>query len=124
MSRNICGRCGKTPAAGSASINGVRYCHESPEPTCYMLTLWGVEADHGSRLVTPEDRKRAVILDLRDSTSGVRLTPGMRRNAGGLVISVDQRRRRIMCWLFGHPEVETLMPCELRICTRCNEVVR
>jgi hypothetical protein len=57
-----------------------------------MLTLWGVEADHGSRLVTPEDRKRAVILDLRDSTSPVKLTPGMRRNAGGLVISVNQRR--------------------------------
>ncbi len=33
-----CGLCGKDPAEGFASIDGVRYCHGDcdPEPTCYV----------------------------------------------------------------------------------------
>jgi hypothetical protein len=36
VSRYKCGRCGKDPAEGFASIDGVRYCHGDAEsPTCY-----------------------------------------------------------------------------------------
>jgi hypothetical protein len=41
-----CGRCGKDPADGLATINGVRYCHPDhtsgsghPED-CYSLAQW------------------------------------------------------------------------------------
>jgi hypothetical protein len=38
MSKRKCGLCGKDPAAGFASANGVFFCHgdEDEEPTCYM----------------------------------------------------------------------------------------
>lgn len=38
MSAQVCGLCGRDPAAGFATINDVRYCHgdDDPEPTCYM----------------------------------------------------------------------------------------
>lgn len=41
-----CGWCGKTPAAGLASICGVRLCHgdDDPEPTCYQLQQWEMSA--------------------------------------------------------------------------------
>jgi len=32
-----CGRCGADPAAGSASINDVWFCHEGDSPTCYEI---------------------------------------------------------------------------------------
>lgn len=34
-----CARCGQ-PARGVAYIGNERFCHESPYPTCYMLTQW------------------------------------------------------------------------------------
>lgn len=43
-----CGRCGKTPPDGLASIGDTRYCHD-PDGTnhesCYVLTLWQSAAD-------------------------------------------------------------------------------
>lgn len=36
-----CAFCGKDPAEGFATINDERYCHESEDPTCYMLASWG-----------------------------------------------------------------------------------
>lgn len=43
MKVGACGRCGKNPAEGSATINGVPYCHGDydEEPTCYMRSSWG-----------------------------------------------------------------------------------
>lgn len=34
-----CARCGES-ARGTAFINDDRYCHEGPEPTCYMQATW------------------------------------------------------------------------------------
>ena len=34
-----CGLCCQ-PATGLASINGIRYCHEGPTPTCYQVVMW------------------------------------------------------------------------------------
>lgn len=36
MSARKCGACGKDPAAGFASVNGVFFCHEDDGTTCYM----------------------------------------------------------------------------------------
>jgi predicted RNase H-like nuclease (RuvC/YqgF family) len=36
-----CTRCGRDPAPGYAYIDGRRYCHEDPQPTCYMRALRG-----------------------------------------------------------------------------------
>lgn len=40
MSKNKCGKCGKDPARGFSTINGVRYCHDGPSPTCYERTWY------------------------------------------------------------------------------------
>ncbi len=34
-----CGLCGK-PAKGYAMIGYTRYCHDGPDPTCYMIQSW------------------------------------------------------------------------------------
>jgi hypothetical protein len=56
------------------------------------------DAGHGTREVTPEDRRRAVIADLLRSKSTVTITPGMRRHFQ----QTGRRRRRwwarIMDW--------------------------
>lgn len=38
MSKKKCAYCGKDPAEGFATIDGVRFCHGDwePDPTCYM----------------------------------------------------------------------------------------
>lgn len=40
--RERCHACGRTPAAGFASVNGARYCHgdNDPTPTCYSRNTW------------------------------------------------------------------------------------
>jgi hypothetical protein len=45
VTTEACAHCDTDPARGHASIDGRQYCHEDPEPTCYMLTLWGVPPD-------------------------------------------------------------------------------
>lgn len=54
---DACGRCGKDPADGFATIGDTRFCHGDstyPEPTCYMLGLptdkpnhWTTSLDSG-----------------------------------------------------------------------------
>ena len=39
MTEPNCGRCGE-PAKGYATIGEQRYCHDEPDPTCYMLASW------------------------------------------------------------------------------------
>lgn len=34
-----CSLC-QQPATGLASIGNERYCHEGPDPTCYMIAQW------------------------------------------------------------------------------------
>jgi len=36
-----CELCGQ-PAKGYASINGKRYCHDDPSPTCYERAQYGL----------------------------------------------------------------------------------
>jgi hypothetical protein len=46
MTPDACGRCGEDPAKGLATIDGQRFCHDGPDPTCYMEQSWensGVE---------------------------------------------------------------------------------
>ena len=40
MEAPMCGLCGK-PAKGFAVIDGVRYCHDDQDPTCYEVSSIG-----------------------------------------------------------------------------------
>lgn len=70
MSDDKCGRCGLDPAAGLATINDVRFCHEGESPTCYELAtraetrrmLGEVEEKSGVPFdLPPEDVMREIL---------------------------------------------------------------
>lgn len=65
-SKQVCGLCGRDPAAGYAMVDTVRYCHGDfdPDPTCYMkaqsrmgLGSCAVSWDFSQWSVTPNTGK-------------------------------------------------------------------
>lgn len=49
---------------------------------CGACAVGDIHADYGTREITPEDRKRAVIRELINSEPVLHITPGMWRAVG------------------------------------------
>lgn len=56
MSAQRCGLCGKDPAEGFASVNGVRFCHgDDDDTTCYMEDTWRTSRSVPARWLGHDD---------------------------------------------------------------------